>query len=120
MRTGTSREPMAVTSSLNSIHISPRTPKTPRPNTGDEQEDVELTLLNEEERLRSARAFHDDDNSMVSAEDVSKRPISAKDKRGMVLLCVLCTSRASTLLDRPRLTFFFLDLLQGVPVRYHS
>ena len=100
MRTGTSREPMAVTSSLNSIHISPRTPRTPRPNTGDEEEeDVELTLLNEEERLRSARAFHDDDNSMVSAEDVSKRPISGKDKRGMVLLCVLCTSRVSTLLD---------------------
>lgn len=114
---------MAVTSSLNSIHISPRTPRTPRPNMGDdEEEDVELTLLNEEERLRSARAFndHDDGDSMVSAEDVSKRPISGKDKRGMVLLCVLCALRASNLLDRLRLTSFFLDLLQGVPVRYHG
>ncbi|KIM47934.1 hypothetical protein M413DRAFT_16004 [Hebeloma cylindrosporum] len=81
---------MAVTSSLNSIHISPRTPRTPRPNMGDEEEDdVELTLLNEEERLRSARAFHDDDSMVSDAEDVSKRPISGKDRRGMVLLCVL-------------------------------
>jgi len=101
MKTGTSgsREPMAVSSSLNSIHISPRTPRTPRPNAGDgEENDVELTLLNEQERLQSAQAFHDSDSVVPEAEDVSKRPISAKDKRGMVLLCVLCEPRASTLL----------------------
>ena len=90
---------MAVTSSLNSIHISPRTPRTPRPNMGDEEEnDVELTLLNEQERLQSAQAFHDSDLLVSETEDVSKRPISAKDKRGMVLLCVLCEPCASTLL----------------------
>ncbi|KDR85273.1 hypothetical protein GALMADRAFT_52530 [Galerina marginata CBS 339.88] len=82
---------MAVTSSLNSIHISPRTPRTPRTNMGggEEDDDVELTLLNEEERLRSAREFQDDESILSEADDVSKRPISAKDKRGMVLLCVL-------------------------------
>jgi len=81
---------MAVTSSLNSIHISPRTPRTPRPNMGDEDaDDVELSLLNEEDRVRSAQEFQEND-SISEQEDVLKRPISAKDKRGMVLLCVLC------------------------------
>lgn len=90
MRTNTPREPMAVTSSLNSIHISPRTPRTPRPNMGDEDaDDVELSLLNEEDRVRSAQEFQEND-SISEQEDVLKRPISAKDKRGMVLLCVLC------------------------------
>ncbi|KAF8912933.1 acetyl-coenzyme A transporter 1-domain-containing protein [Gymnopilus junonius] len=85
---------MAVTSSLNSIHISPRTPRTPRiprPDVGDEEEgdDVELSLLNEDERLRSARDFQDHEPSLLKVEDASKLPISAKDKRGMALLCVL-------------------------------
>ncbi|KAF8973855.1 acetyl-coenzyme A transporter 1-domain-containing protein [Flammula alnicola] len=87
-----SKEPMAVTSSLNSIHISPRTPRTPRLDIGNrDEEDVELELLNEEERLRSARDFQDieDESSISEAEDVSKKPISAKDKRNMVFLCVL-------------------------------
>ncbi len=83
---------MAVTSSLNSIHISPRTPKTPRATmgTGDE-DDVELELLNEEERVQSARDFgYANGTSAVEQEDISKKPISPKDKRNMVLLCVLC------------------------------
>ncbi|CAA7259985.1 unnamed protein product [Cyclocybe aegerita] len=86
----TPKEPMAVTSSLNSIHISPRTPKTPRPNNmGDDEDDVELTLLNEDERVRSARNFLDDESSVSEAEHDMKPTISAKDRRGMVLLCVL-------------------------------
>jgi hypothetical protein len=97
---------MAVTSSLNSIHISPRTPRTPRPNVGDEEEnDVELTLLNEEERLQSAQAFHDSDSMVSEIEDVSKRPISAKDRRGMVLLCVLCELHAATYLVDSHISF---------------
>jgi len=85
---------------------------------GDEGEDnVELSLLNEEERSRSARAFQDDDSMASEAEDVSKRPISGKDKRGMVLLCVLCASRAFPHLIDSRVS---LDLLQGVPVRCYS
>ena len=81
---------MAVTSSLNAIHISPRTPKTPRPDMGEDEEDVELSLLNEAERLQSARAFPDEPHSLSDTEPDTKRSISAKDKRGMVLLCVLC------------------------------
>jgi len=55
----------------------------------DDEENVELALLNEDERLRSARDFEDDESSASESENDSKRPISAKDKRGMVLLCVL-------------------------------
>jgi len=73
---------------------------------GDEEEDnVELALLNEEERLRSARAFQDDDSVASEGEDVSKRPISGKDKRGMVLLCVLCASRVSVHLIDSHVSF---------------
>lgn len=81
-------EPVAMSSSLNSIRISPRTPKTSRPATHDE--DVELTLLDEEERLRSATGFQDEDSSVLDSDTDLKKPISANDKRQMVLLCVLC------------------------------
>ena len=72
---------MATSTSLNSIHISPRTPKSPRMGLDDAEEGVELSLLGEEERREALRGV----------EDIpSKRPIGAKDKRGMALLCVLC------------------------------
>ena len=81
---------MAVTSSFSAIHISPRTPRTPHPEMGDE-DDVELSLLSDAERLQSARAFPDESHSLSDAELDTKRNISAKDKRAMVLLCVLCS-----------------------------
>ncbi|KAM6498364.1 Acetyl-coenzyme A transporter 1 [Amanita muscaria] len=77
---------MAVSSSLNSIHISPRTPKTPR-NIPEYDDDVELSLLQGEER-REARLDELGDESF-GEHTTGKRKISAKDKRGMVLLCVL-------------------------------
>lgn len=83
-------KPMAVSSSLNSIRITPRTPKTPRSEMRDGDDDLELSLLDDEERLRSARDFGDDTSSVTESESDSKKPISAKDKRQMVLLCVLC------------------------------
>jgi MFS transporter, PAT family, solute carrier family 33 (acetyl-CoA transportor), member 1 len=79
---------MAVTSSLNAIQISPRTPKTSHPDMGDE-DDVELSLLNDAER-QSARAFLIEGHSLSDVTSDTKQNISAKDKRGMVLLCVLC------------------------------
>lgn len=106
---------MAVTSSLNTIHISPRTPKTPHSNMGGDDDDVELSLLNEAERLQSARAFPDEAHLLSDTEPDVKRPISAKDKRGMVLLCVLCEYID---LKFPVLSYLniSLDLLQGIPV----
>lgn len=81
---------MATSSSFNTIHISPRTPKSPRParmGLDDAEEGVELRLLSTEERREALRGV----------EDIpSKRPIGAKDKRGMVLLCVLCKSNVNT------------------------
>jgi hypothetical protein len=83
-------KPMAVSSSLNSIRITPRTPKTPRSEMRDGDDDLELSLLDDEERIRSARDFGDDASSVTESESDLKKPISAKDKRQMVLLCVLC------------------------------
>jgi PAT family acetyl-CoA transporter-like MFS transporter 1 len=84
-----SAEPMAMSSSLNSIRITPRTPKTPRPAMHNE-DDVELTLLAEEERLQSANGFRHEDSLVAESDIDSKKPISANDKRQMVLLCILC------------------------------
>ncbi|KAF8634402.1 hypothetical protein AX15_000854 [Amanita polypyramis BW_CC] len=79
----TSGDTMAVSSSLSSIHISPRTPKTPRA-PREEDEGVELSLLQEDERREAGFDVLEQDEPSPT-----KRNISAKDKRGMVLLCVL-------------------------------
>ncbi|KAF8061016.1 acetyl-coenzyme A transporter 1-domain-containing protein [Lyophyllum atratum] len=90
--TSISGNSMAVSSSLNSIQINPRTPKTPRtPRMGidDAEEGVELSLLGEEERERASRGLRDDEDSEIEEVNPLKRPIGAKDKRNMVLLCIL-------------------------------
>ncbi|KAG6857611.1 hypothetical protein H0H87_010179 [Tephrocybe sp. NHM501043] len=79
---------MAVSSSLNSIQINPRTPKTPRSprvDIDDAEEGVELSLLGAEERIQAARDL-DEVQDEVSSH---KKPIGAKDKQNMVLLCIL-------------------------------
>lgn len=103
---------MAVSSSLHNIHISPRTPKTPKTSQFDEAEEgVELSLLNEEERYQAARDFDD----MQELNGNVKHPISSKDKRAMVLLCILCKSSISYLCYYSEITRR-KDLIQGVPV----
>jgi PAT family acetyl-CoA transporter-like MFS transporter 1 len=81
--------PVAISSSLDSIFISPRTPvaRTPRhlQNGIDEADELELRLLGDEERRQAATGLDEEDYTY-------KRSISAKDKRAMVLLCVLCES----------------------------
>lgn len=88
MRDKSSQEPMAVSSSLHSIHISPRTPKNPR-EYDDVEDDVELNLLGEEERIRASQGL---DDERIPPGSAGRKPMSAKDKRAMVLLCVLCQS----------------------------
>jgi hypothetical protein len=85
---------MAVTSGLSTIHIAPRTPKTPRTtwNAGEENEteEVQLSLLGEDERRQAAQGLGETEEQGYSVELESKRPVSAKDKRAMILLIVLC------------------------------
>jgi hypothetical protein len=106
---------MATSSSLNSIHISPRTPKTPktsRMGLDDAEEGVELSLLGEEERREALRGVE---------HIPTKRPIGAKDKRGMVLLCVLCKcTRIARGASLSLMRDVKIDLIQGVPVRLSS
>jgi hypothetical protein len=86
MRKTSSKEPMAVSSSLHSIHVSPRTPKTLH-DVEDAEDDVELSLLGEDERERAVQDLEDE---LLPPQSGGKRSISARDKRAMVLLCVLC------------------------------
>jgi PAT family acetyl-CoA transporter-like MFS transporter 1 len=86
---------MAVTSGLNAIHIAPRTPRTSKPPQWngveeDDTQEVELSLLDEEERLQAARGLgQTEEQGYVGGPD-SKHPLSAKDQRGMALLIILC------------------------------
>ncbi|KIL58525.1 hypothetical protein M378DRAFT_86388 [Amanita muscaria Koide BX008] len=82
----TSSDNLGVSSSLNSTHII-RTAKT-QINVPEDASDnsVELSLLQEEERRKSGL---DEIKESPNEHGHEKRKISAKDKRGMVLLCVL-------------------------------
>jgi MFS transporter, PAT family, solute carrier family 33 (acetyl-CoA transportor), member 1 len=74
----------AVSSSLDSIQVPPRTPYADDSPNGKEDEGIELSLLDDEERR--AAATGDDDFGVGKV----KQGVSAKDKRGMALLIVLC------------------------------
>lgn len=86
-----------VTTSLDSIQIQPRTPRTPRPhrewpNNGDSpaassMDEVELSLLNEDERARAAR---EDGFGDLGDEKPKAGTISMEDKKAMALLSILC------------------------------
>jgi hypothetical protein len=106
---------MAMSSSLDGIFISPRTPVArpfrPPQNGNPDSEEVELSLLGEAERRQAAVGLDEDDEVDYN----SKRPISSKDKRAMILLCVLC--KCFLLIKRSYCpTFLSVDLIQGVPV----
>ena len=116
-----------ITTSLDSVQITPRTPRTARPKyaeaddslVGRDVEEVEMSLLSVDERSRAEPGFA---NGYL--EDKQKAPIiSLEDKRAMVLLCVLCAFLLSSsspmvqMTKQLRFTPLFLDLIQGVPVR---
>ncbi|KAJ7124789.1 acetyl-coenzyme A transporter 1-domain-containing protein [Mycena crocata] len=72
----------AVSSSFSSIAVSPRTPKYAH--RMGEEDDVELSLLGEDERRQAANG--------IDVEEQLGHPthsLSSEDKRAMVLLCVL-------------------------------
>ena len=85
-----------ISTSLNSVQITPRTPHVVRPKyaegidslTSGDAEEVEMSLLSGDERSRAEPGFTNPDGYL---EDKHKAPIiSLEDKRAMVLLCVLC------------------------------
>jgi MFS transporter, PAT family, solute carrier family 33 (acetyl-CoA transportor), member 1 len=91
-----------VSTSLDSVHITPRTPRSARPIHADDSaeagdfvgggasaEEVEMSLLGEDERRRARHGFAEGDGHLHVTH---KAPLSPEDKRAMVLLCVLCTS----------------------------
>lgn len=107
---------MAVSSSLNSIHITPRTPLSSRMgvNIGEDEEDVELSLLGADERRQAAFGLE------VEQEEDHKKPISLKDKKAMVLLCVLCEFMSTKSVASFLRNATNLDLIQGVPVCFSA
>ncbi|KAJ7022070.1 acetyl-coenzyme A transporter 1-domain-containing protein [Mycena alexandri] len=76
----------AVSSSFNSISVSPRTPKHSHRMGHDDDgaDDVELHLLGEDERREAANGMDVEEQATESTH-----PLSREDKRAMVLLCVL-------------------------------
>ena len=96
---GMPRSPRAQSTSLESIHIQPRTPKTSRANISGPQnwrpqdedgiDEVELTLLGEDERLRAAQGMSLEEEQEFLAQ-ADKKPMSPKDKRAIGLLIILC------------------------------
>ena len=76
----------ATTTSLESIHIPPRTPRSARVNGNDD--DVELSLLSDEQR-RAANVGVADELDAPD-EKIPKRSGPAKDRAAMALLVVLC------------------------------
>lgn len=94
---GMPRHPRGQTTSLESISIQPRTPKTPRSNAGPAwrrsddiaQDEVELSLLGEDERRQAAigLTLEEEQEYLAQAE---KKPVSTKDKKAIALLIILC------------------------------
>lgn len=74
---------MATTTSRDSGLVTPRTPTLRRMPGQQDEDDVELSLLTEEQR-RNANGFEAEHSPAEL-----KRPMSTKDKKAVVLLCVL-------------------------------
>ena len=68
---------------MDTVRIQPR---TPRQGAHDTQE-VELTLLEEDEQRQAAVGISNDNSTGTSR---IKRPMSTRDKRSMGLLIILC------------------------------
>jgi PAT family acetyl-CoA transporter-like MFS transporter 1 len=82
-----------LSTSLDSVQVTPRTPRTARGDFDDvdtdyvvgsrSAEEVEMSLLGEDERRHADAGF--------AEHTKHKAPLSSEDKRAMVLLCILCT-----------------------------
>ncbi|KAN0129643.1 Acetyl-coenzyme A transporter 1 [Lactarius tabidus] len=80
-----------ISTSLDSVQVTPRTPRTAREDNDDagadylidsrSAEEVEMSLLGEDERRHADAGF--------AEHTKHKAPLSSEDKRAMVLLCIL-------------------------------
>jgi hypothetical protein len=85
-----------VSTSLDSVQITPRTPRAVRPKYADgfdslvagDVEEVEMSLLSGDERNENGFTNGDEYDYLEDKRKASV--ISPEDKRAMVLLCVLC------------------------------
>lgn len=86
--------------SLESIAIQPRTPKTPHsshrvngwtPSDGEPIDEMEMSLLGEEERRQAVDGLSVEEEQEYLSQG-EKKPMSAKDKRAIGLLIILCMS----------------------------
>ena len=97
-----SMPPRAIATSLESIEVVPRTPVTARrgyshdPRTPDGLDEVELSLLGEEERRAAASDLTLEEEQAYLAGADGKGPMSARDKQAIVLLIILCTFSSGT------------------------
>jgi len=76
-------EARGITSSMDTVRVQPRTHRQSAHDT----DEVELTLLGEDEQRQAAVGVSNGDSVRM---DRQKLPMSAKDKRSMGLLCTLC------------------------------
>lgn len=118
------RSPRAQSSSLESIYIQPRTPKTAaaRVNGGVRSPDdsdigamdeVEMSLLGEDERREAMNGLTlEEEQAYLSQSE--KKPMPAKDKRAIALLIVLCESSSCN--SYAEMLKIEIDLIQGFPV----
>jgi hypothetical protein len=86
---------LSASSSFQNGALTPRTPRSSvyvKSDTGlddlDNEDEVEATLLGEEERRRYAL----EDDGFGSPLKLPPQPLSLDDKKAMVLLCILCAS----------------------------
>ncbi|TFL03674.1 MFS general substrate transporter [Pterulicium gracile] len=84
---------MAVSTSLDSVRVTPRTPRPDSNGNGRDKEadgevdGVEMSLLSEEERRRAAAGL-EDEMTLLGGPAV-KKGLTKQDRAGIVLLCVL-------------------------------
>lgn len=80
--------------SLESIEVLPRTPRMSRRGhagrTPDDVDEVELSLLGEEERRAATADLTVEEEQAYLAQADGKKSFSSRDKQAMVLLIILC------------------------------
>lgn len=84
------RSSRTLSTSLDSIHVSPRTSSRSERSTIDEEYVMDEIEINGHAKDFAYSESEDDGAPFISQKPSAKSVLSSKDKRGMVLLVVLC------------------------------